>query len=379
MEIKMTGGIFLIKDDDQLVKMEEASYDSEALLQELLEKYPDLLAGDQINQVSPRKWLLVSREMQISSEEIEGRWSLDHLFLDQDGIPTLVEVKRSSDTRLRREVVGQMLDYAANAVTYWSIETIKSSFEGYCEQNRMVPDNLLIDLIGEDSDPEEFWQKVKTNLQIGKIRMVFVADNIPHELKRIVEFLNEQMDPAEVLAIEVKQYIGDKVKSLVPRVVGQTEQAINKKSIGKSPKRKWDEESFFRELKLGSPESEKIARKIYHWTKEKMPEFWWGEGVRYGSFIPGFNHNGIWHQIIGLWTNGYIELQFQYMKKQPPFDNIEKRKALLGKFNQALNTQISEENVNLRPPISFGDIKNEEMLNRFFGVLEWFIDEVKKS
>ena len=67
------------------------------------------------------------------------------------------------------------------------------------------------------------------------------------------------------------------------------------------------------------------------------------------------------------------------MKKQPPFDNIEKRKALLGKFNQALNTQISEENVNLRPPISFGDIKNEEMLNRFFGVLEWFIDEVKKS
>ena len=28
--------------------------------------------------------------------------------------PTLVEVKRSSDTRIRREVVGQMLDYAAN-------------------------------------------------------------------------------------------------------------------------------------------------------------------------------------------------------------------------------------------------------------------------
>ena len=31
-------------------------------------------------------------------------------------MPTLVEVKRSSDTRIRREVVGQMLHYAANAV-----------------------------------------------------------------------------------------------------------------------------------------------------------------------------------------------------------------------------------------------------------------------
>jgi len=29
----------------------------------------------------------------------------NYLFVDQDGIPTLVEVRRQSDTRLRREVV----------------------------------------------------------------------------------------------------------------------------------------------------------------------------------------------------------------------------------------------------------------------------------
>lgn len=37
---------------------------------------------------------------------------MDHLFVDQDAIPTLVEVKRSSDTRIRREVVGQLLEYS---------------------------------------------------------------------------------------------------------------------------------------------------------------------------------------------------------------------------------------------------------------------------
>src|SRR5262249_3604083 len=31
-------------------------------------------------------------------------WSVDHLFLDQDAVRTLVEVKRGSDTRIRREV-----------------------------------------------------------------------------------------------------------------------------------------------------------------------------------------------------------------------------------------------------------------------------------
>jgi hypothetical protein len=29
-----------------------------------------------------------------------------------------LEVKRSSDTRIRREVVGQMLDYAANGASF---------------------------------------------------------------------------------------------------------------------------------------------------------------------------------------------------------------------------------------------------------------------
>ncbi len=49
--------------------------------------------------------MLVSREMNVPGEEDGGaRWSLDHLFLDQDAIPTLVEVKRSTDTRIRRAV-----------------------------------------------------------------------------------------------------------------------------------------------------------------------------------------------------------------------------------------------------------------------------------
>ena len=88
--------------------MDEALYDSERLLQEMLAKHPDLLAGEQINIDDPRRWLLITREMSVPDEEDgSGRWSIDHLFLDQEGIPTLVEVKRSSDTRIRREVVGQ--------------------------------------------------------------------------------------------------------------------------------------------------------------------------------------------------------------------------------------------------------------------------------
>jgi hypothetical protein len=73
---------------------------------------------------------LIDRESAVpDTEEGPGRWSVDHLFLDQDCVPTLVEVKRSSDTRIRREVVGQLIDYAANAVVYWPVETLSELLE----------------------------------------------------------------------------------------------------------------------------------------------------------------------------------------------------------------------------------------------------------
>src|SRR5438477_5155334 len=94
----MSGGIFLIQSGGELVEMKEQPYDTEDVLQQLLAKYPSLLAGDQFGGAAPRRWLLVAREMGVPGEQDGGdRWSLDHLFLDQDAVPTLIEVKRKRD------------------------------------------------------------------------------------------------------------------------------------------------------------------------------------------------------------------------------------------------------------------------------------------
>jgi hypothetical protein len=91
----MTDGIFLIQPDGKLIEMNSAPYDSEDFLQQLLATHPSLIAGSQVDPQSPRRWLFVSREVGVpDQEEGPSRWSVDHLFLDQEGIPTLVEVKR---------------------------------------------------------------------------------------------------------------------------------------------------------------------------------------------------------------------------------------------------------------------------------------------
>lgn len=354
---------------------------SEEDFQILLEQYPDLLAGDQIDEDNPRRWLLISREVGIPSEYDEtARWSVDHLFLDQDGIPTLVEVKRSSDTRIRREVVGQMLDYAANAVMYWPIETIRAKFEAYCAQHDVDPINQVLRLLGADGEEgtlvEEFWDKVATNLRAGKIRLVFVADEIPQELKRIVEFLNTQMNPAEVLAVEVKQFVGEGIRTLVPKVIGQTAGADRKKRP--SGGKRWDEISFISTLRAqrGDKEAE-VAKRILEWAKVHMPSIWWGQGKKYGGFIPGIDHKGTWHQLIEVWTNGYVELQFQYMKtKSPPFDKREIRLEFLRRCNEIRGVNIPEEAVEKRPSIPLSVLTNQEALEQFLLVLEWAVGEI---
>jgi hypothetical protein len=292
----MANNIYLIQQSGKLQAMSEQPYNNEDILQKLLEDYPELLGGDQVDSEAPRRLLLISREYGVPGEENgSDRWSLDHLFIDQDGIPTLVEVKRSTDTRLRREVVGQMLDYAANAIVYWPVENIRSKFEAACERKGAEPAQMVADFVGADaSDPaavEAFWGLVKTNLQAGKVRLVFLADKIPTELQRIVEFLNAQMDPAEVIAVELRQFVGEGVRTLVPRVLGQTATAIQKKSAGGSDRREWDEAGFFAdaETNQGLTTSQLQAmRRLYEFSKSHSDDVGWGTGKDRGSFNPKF-------------------------------------------------------------------------------------------
>ena len=309
----MAGGIYLVQTDSSLVELGEQGYVTEDILQRFLADYPHLMPGDQVDPSSPRRWLFIQREAAVPSEEGgSGRWALDHLFLDQDAIPTLVEVKRASDTRIRREVVGQMLDYAANAVVYWPGDSIRAQFERRCIEESKEPHEELVAFLGETGDAEAFWRQAKENLLAGRIRMIFVADVIPMELLRIIEFLNGQMDPAQVMALEVRQFVGQGLTALVPKVVGQTAAALQKKgSTGQSEKRQWNENSFFTALtERQSPESASVARTLLDWARGQHLRIWWGQGKQDGSFYPMLDHAGDTHWTISVWTYARVYVQF---------------------------------------------------------------------
>jgi len=202
----------------QLTAMKPSAPESEDVMQLLVADYPEIIADDDGD------LLLIKREQPIGDGEGDGRWSLDHLFVTQEGVPVLVELKRAVDTRLRREVVGQMLDYAANATAHWKAGTVADSFEATSRAAGRDPWEVLGAFLPEGLEPDTFWERVDASFAAGRVKLVFVADTIPRELARIVEFLNEQMK-AEVRAVELNWFEAEGVKAFTPRIIGQTQRA----------------------------------------------------------------------------------------------------------------------------------------------------------
>lgn len=202
----------------------EERFSTEDELQALIAEHPELLDGEQIKPGNPRRWLLVTREKGVAeSSDASPRWSVDHLIVDQDAVPTLVEVKLRSNQDIHRKVVGQMLEYAAHAALTWTAGELRQTFENSANAVGLDPDQELGKFLEteSDTDADQFWEKVATNLTARYMRLLFVADEIPDELERIVSFLNEQMPKVEVLAVEIKQFRSESTQTLVPRVIGR--------------------------------------------------------------------------------------------------------------------------------------------------------------
>ena len=208
----------------RLEPLEEKPFSTEDELQALIAEHPELLDGEQIRPGDPRRWILISREKGIAeTSDAAARWAIDHLIIDQDAVPTLAEVKRGSNPEIRRTIVGQMLEYAAHAAQTWTADELRQTFEKSTNERGLDPSHELATLLQADGevDADRFWRDVSTNLEARRLRLLFVADDIPDPLERVVEFLNRQMPDIEVLAVEIKQFRGKSTQALVPRVIGK--------------------------------------------------------------------------------------------------------------------------------------------------------------
>ncbi len=370
-------GVFLVQADQSLVAMRPTPFNAEIDFQDLLAKFPELLVGDQIDPEQPRRFMLVKQEQSIGHGLECGRWSIDHLFVDQDGIPTLVEVKRKSDTRLRREVIGQVLEYAANCQSHWSAETMRAAAEATCAASGRSYDETVAALLGPEGSEDALWTSVKTNLMAGRLRLLLVADEIPSELRTIVEFLNRQMDPAEILAVELRQFTGEGLRTVVPLLVGQVQEATLRRAS--TPGVRWTEDRFLTKLdEKFAPKEADVARAVLAWMKGTGLPLVWGVGRENGSVSPLLRSGGVTINPAYLSTEGKIWVQVGQMRGRPVFGDVETRRELLSRFGQVVGANFGEQDLDRLPGVTFAAIATDpEGTKKILDAFEWVIDRVR--
>lgn len=233
-------------------KLEEA-------LQTLIEKHPQVIPGNQIDPESddPPRFVLLHREMPL------GGWSLDHLLVDQRAVPTLLEAKLVQNPEARREVVGQILEYAANAARVWGDGQARRKAEEFWQKKGKDIGKIIHEHLNWDN-VEAFWEQVEENLEIGRIRLIIAADELRPEVERMIDYLNGEMRNARLFGLELRCY-GRESDSLVlvPRIVGRAQ------GIRSKPDRKLWTEDLLRDAYQNLPDQRlgKVLENLLNWAK----------------------------------------------------------------------------------------------------------------
>jgi hypothetical protein len=339
-------GIYSILEDGSTETMKRVRCTNEdAELQALLEKNLDLIPGDQIDPDDPRRWLMIKREMPVPDPTTgSDRWSVDFFIVDQDAVPTFVECKRFADTRSRREIVGQMFEYAANGHYFWTSDIIR----GYAEETAVKWGQKLDEMLRmlhptNDESIEAFFSRVQDNLREGQLRIVFFLEESPMELRSVVDFLNRQMERSEVLLVEARQYELKNQKIVAPMLFGYTEQARQiKKTITvntSASRKKWDKSSFMDDVrnKLGNQQTN-IMEDIYNKYQEIGYEISWGTGAATGSFSIKAP-NICPRSFLTIFSNGNMSLNFGWLNSSNIAEKARDRFAELIKEKTEIKVQ----------------------------------------
>jgi hypothetical protein len=211
------------------------------------------------------------------------------------------------------------------------------------------------------------------------MRLVFVADLIPPELERVVEFLNRNMPSVDVVALEVKQFVGGVQTTLVSRLLGQSAATRQTKSVTRG-KRRWDEDSFFAHAsEVCDAEDVDVMRDLYAWCRERSLRFAWGTGSREGTFFPCLDIGGHSYWPYRLRSNGVVEFQFYWMARREPFIDDALRDQFRLKLNEIDGVEFAPASIAKQPSFPVSRVRNLEQRRRFDDAIEWFFDAARHA
>ena len=155
-------------------------------LQKIIHKNPQILPIDDIESgFAP----LISLGREISTSV----GYIDNLYISPNGYLTIVETKLWKNPEAKREVVGQIIDYAKE-LTNWNFTKLN---DGVKNSSQLYNNNSkgIIELINdfekiEENEEYKIIDNIERNLKRGRFLLLIVGDGIRESVEEMVDFLS---------------------------------------------------------------------------------------------------------------------------------------------------------------------------------------------
>jgi hypothetical protein len=119
-----------------------------------------------------------------------------------------------------------------------------------------------------------------------------------------------------------------------------------------------------------------VIKRLLAWSKSKASYISWGKGKVFGSFVPVVTHDRLNHQLMLVYTNASVEIQFETLQSRPSFQPTEKRMELLARLNAIPGVNIPESSITQRPSIKAALLAEGDNLDRLLAIYEWVVTEI---
>ncbi len=203
------------------IPLDERTFNEE-WIQKLIYNNPSILPVNEIETgFSPL--IPIGREVSTNAGYI------DNLFISPEGYLTIVETKLWRNPEARREVVGQILDYAKE-LSKWTFTNLDNSIKAF---NQLYNNNSngLITTVRKHTDLDEtdeqlFIDSISRNLKRGRFLLLIVGDGIRESVEDMVEYLVQSPQLYFTLAlVELQVFNLDKAtdtKIIIPQLITRT-------------------------------------------------------------------------------------------------------------------------------------------------------------
>lgn len=286
--------------------LDASDYDSEAHLQELLDKDIGLVP-------LPHPLVACVREF-----GLPGSGSSDIIAVDGDGAIAIIECKLAKRREVRRMVIGQLLEYAAYLAKMTADEFVET-FDGIADTSLY---QTMADKLGGTFEERAFMNALTENLEQGEFTLIVAVDGINDELREIILYLNAH-SVCTVGALELKYFKDGEREYIVPHLYGGPEVKEATEKTSKRSTRKWNKDSFLKALKEcneNEPDDEKKLtdndlkgmEELLNFTLKNAGKTVWGKGEYEGSFYFVVDKKEIGKKgmtrIFAGWTTGNVAI-----------------------------------------------------------------------